>query len=57
MVASLRCGELKEESLTLASPVVHKLKEDTDRRVIADFQERCRVIIMQALGHYDEFAH
>lgn len=57
MVASLRCGELREESLAEAAPSVYKLKEDTDKRVIGDFQDRCRVIIMQALGHYDEFAH
>ena len=57
MVASLRCGELKDESLILVGPAVHSLKEDTDRRVIADFQEKCTSILKQALSHYDEFAH
>lgn len=57
MVASLRCGELREESLVLVAPIVQKLREDTERRVTSDFQERCLNIIKQALSHYDEFAH
>ena len=37
MVASLRCGELKEESLVLVKVDVQKLKDDADRSVLPDF--------------------
>jgi hypothetical protein len=37
MVASLRCGELREESLALVAPTVQQLREETERKVTSDF--------------------
>lgn len=37
MVASLRCGELKEEALELISGKAHQLKESCDRKIIEGF--------------------
>jgi Root hair defective 3 GTP-binding protein (RHD3) len=37
MVASLRCGELKEEALTLVAPKAQKLREDSEKGIISGF--------------------
>lgn len=57
MVASLRCGELKDEALQLIQQPVQKLREESERRVVTGFATRCTDVIKQALGHFDEFAH
>jgi hypothetical protein len=57
MVASLRCGELKEEALEMIAPRVNKLKQESDNELIAEFSQRCTNIIKDAVNHYDELGH
>jgi len=57
MVANLRCGELKDEALALIRPIAASLKEDSDKKVLNDFQSRCTGLLKDALSHYEEYAH
>ena len=57
MVASLRCNELKDEALALVQGDAHKLKDESERKLIENFVGRCSNLLQQALVHYDEYAH
>ncbi len=57
MVANLRCGELKEEALELVTGEVQRLRTESERSLVDGFNERCKQIILQAVTHYDEYAH
>ena len=41
MVASLRCNELKDEAIALVEKAASKLKEESERRLVEGFSERC----------------
>ena len=57
MVASLRCGELKDEALNLITPKTQALRTESERRIIKGFAAKSEDIIKMALSHFDEFAH
>lgn len=57
MVANYRCNELKEESLEKIQEEVFILREESERGLIPNFEQRCGKILKIALDHYDEFAH
>lgn len=57
MVASLRCNELKEESLELVREPIERLKLQSVKTKIANFSNQCLTITKDALAHYDEYAH
>ncbi len=57
MVASLRCNELRDEAITLVDSEGNKLKEESEKKLVQGFSERCTQILRNALSHYDEFAH
>lgn len=57
MVASLRCGELKDEALALIAPKSIALKEQSERYIVEGFASKCEALIKEAKDHYDEFAH
>ena len=57
MVASLRCGELKDEALALIAPKSIALKEHSERYIVEGFASKCEALIKEAKDHYDEFAH
>jgi len=38
MVASLRCGELKDEALNLVNTKIHSFKEKCEKTILFDFQ-------------------
>jgi hypothetical protein len=57
MVASLRCGELKEEAVEKVTEDVKRIREESERGLIDGFSDRCKDIIKIALSHFDEFGH
>jgi hypothetical protein len=57
MVANYRCNELKDEALEKVRPLIQSLREECERRLIHQFEQRCSIIYKQAITHYDEFAH
>lgn len=57
MVANLRCNELKDEAQEKILPAIQKLKEESDRRLVENFAEKCENLIKTAITHYDEYAH
>jgi hypothetical protein len=57
MVASLRCNELKDEALALVEKAASKLKDESEKKMVEGFSNRCTAILKDALAHYDEFAH
>lgn len=57
MVASLRCNELKEESLELIRPQTQRLRDLSEKQRIPDFTQQSLTLMKQALSHYDEYAH
>lgn len=57
MVANLRCNELKDEALDQIRMQASELNEQASRGKIADFQEKCKSILKQAISHYEEYAH
>lgn len=56
MVANLRCGELKDEALSLVLPKCQTLKQECDKAVVENFQERCTGLLKSAIDHFDEYA-
>lgn len=57
MVASLRCGELKEEAIALVQPKVIQLREECEKSLIEGFSNICDSLLKQALSHYDQYGH
>lgn len=57
MVADFRCGELKKEAIEKIEGMIGKLKEDSERKILNNFEEQCSIILKSSITHYDEFAH
>jgi protein SEY1 len=54
MVATLRCGELKDEAIEKVQPLIQSLREGADQERLESFAQECRHILEVAGAHYDE---
>ena len=54
-MASLRCSELKDEALDKVLPMILELKEASETTQVENFAGRCRMIVMHAAAHFDEY--
>jgi protein SEY1 len=55
MVATLRCGELKDEAIEKVQPLIQSLRERADQERLESFAQECRHILGVAGAHYDEY--
>ena len=39
------------------TPKASKLREESDKRVLEGFADRCTSLIKEALDHFEEYAH
>lgn len=56
MVATYRCGEIKQEAINKVQPRLDELQRDAYDGIIDDYKDQCRDILKIAYTHYDESA-